>query len=202
MIFNEKNKWAWSGNTTITYCNPTNSTTNTERLEPSGRQLSRDMRFPTMWYVRPAKAQTSLRICAVWSKPLLVAWIFYDCYATDQASFGVSMLERRPHRLVWVYTCQNATLLEITCHGSITLKQPVLSSIAWSFILADLANPVGKFKCKSHAFWLPIRITLNRRLEWNKSHFKHCEYQSRDMWFPTMWHFDINRLRRTCTASL
>ena len=22
------------------------------------------------------------------------------------------------HRLVWVYTCQNATLLEITCHGS------------------------------------------------------------------------------------
>ena len=28
-------------------------------------QLIRDMRFPTMWYVRPAKAQTSLRICAV-----------------------------------------------------------------------------------------------------------------------------------------
>ena len=26
--------------------------------------LSRDMRFPTMWYMRPAKAQTSLRICA------------------------------------------------------------------------------------------------------------------------------------------
>ena len=27
--------------------------------------LSRDMRFPTMWYVRPAKAKTSLRIRAV-----------------------------------------------------------------------------------------------------------------------------------------
>ena len=27
--------------------------------------MSRDMRFPTMWYVRPAKAQTSLRICPV-----------------------------------------------------------------------------------------------------------------------------------------
>ena len=26
--------------------------------------MSRGMRFPTMWYVRPAKAQTSLRICA------------------------------------------------------------------------------------------------------------------------------------------
>ena len=27
--------------------------------------MSRDMRFPTMWNVRPAKAQTSLRIRAV-----------------------------------------------------------------------------------------------------------------------------------------
>ena len=41
--------------------------------------LSCDMRFPTMWCVRPAKAQTSLRIRAVWSEPLLVAWIFYEC---------------------------------------------------------------------------------------------------------------------------
>ena len=30
-------------------------------------------------YVRPAKAQTSLRICAVWSEPLLIAWPFYEC---------------------------------------------------------------------------------------------------------------------------
>ena len=29
------------------------------------RELNRDMRFPTMWYVRPEKAQTSLRIRAV-----------------------------------------------------------------------------------------------------------------------------------------
>ena len=46
--------------------------------------------FPTMWYVRPAKPQISLRICAVWSERLLVTWIFYDCLATDQTSFGVS----------------------------------------------------------------------------------------------------------------
>ena len=31
----------------------------------------------------------------------------------------VTKSKRRLHRLVWVYTCQNATLLEITCHGSI-----------------------------------------------------------------------------------
>ena len=31
--------------------------------------------------------------------------------------FGVSKLKRRLHRLVWVYKCQHATLLEITCRG-------------------------------------------------------------------------------------
>ena len=40
--------------------------------------LSHGMRFPTMWYVWPAKAQTSLCIRIVWSEPLLVAWIFDD----------------------------------------------------------------------------------------------------------------------------
>ena len=33
-------------------------------------------------------------------------------------SYGVTKLKWRLHRLVWVYTFQNATLLEITCHGS------------------------------------------------------------------------------------
>ena len=80
--------------------------------------MSHGMRFPTIWYVRPAKAQTSLRIRADWSEPLLVAWLSYECSATDWKSFRVSKLNRRLHRLVWVYTCQNATLLEITCHGS------------------------------------------------------------------------------------
>ena len=35
-----------------------------------------------------------------------------------ETPFGVSKLNRRLQRLVGVYTCQNATLLEITCHGS------------------------------------------------------------------------------------
>ena len=35
--------------------------------------MSRDMKFPTMWYMRPAKSQISLRIRAVKSEPLLVA---------------------------------------------------------------------------------------------------------------------------------
>ena len=80
--------------------------------------MSRNMRFPTLWYVQPAKARTSLRIRAVWSEPLLVAWIMYDSKATDRTAFGVSKLSMKLHRLVLVYSCQNDTLLEITCRGS------------------------------------------------------------------------------------
>ena len=43
------------------------------------KYMSHDMRLPTMWYVRPAKAQTSLCIRTDWSEPLLVAWVFYEC---------------------------------------------------------------------------------------------------------------------------
>ena len=67
------------------------------------------MRFPTMWYVRPAKPQISLCICEVWSEPMLVPWIFYDYSATERTSFVVSKLNSRLHSLVWVYTL---------CHGS------------------------------------------------------------------------------------
>ena len=41
--------------------------------------MSRDMRIPTMWYVRPAMAKTSLRIRTDCSEPLLVAIILFDC---------------------------------------------------------------------------------------------------------------------------
>ena len=75
--------------------------------------LSLGMGFPTMWCVQPAKPWISLRIRTVWSEPLLVAWIFYECYTTDWTWFGVFKLKMRLQRLVWVYTCQNATLLEI-----------------------------------------------------------------------------------------
>ena len=80
--------------------------------------LSQCMRFPTMWHVRPSKPQISLRISAVWSEPLLVAWVFYECYATAWTPFGVSKLKRRLQRLARVYTCQNVKLLEISCRGS------------------------------------------------------------------------------------
>ena len=41
--------------------------------------MSRDMRFPTMWFVRLAEPQISLHIGTVCSEPLLVGWMFYEC---------------------------------------------------------------------------------------------------------------------------
>ena len=74
------------------------------------------MRFPTMWYVQPAKPQISLRIRAVWSEPLLVVWVFYDCLATDWTPIGASKLKRRLQRLVRVYTCQKCHIVGNLMH--------------------------------------------------------------------------------------
>ena len=112
-------------------------------------ERSRDMRFPTMWYVRPAKAQTSLRIRAVWSEHLLAAWEFYDSYASDWTSFGVSKLKKWLLTLVWVYTCQNATLLEFKCHGS--------NYVVGHVLLLQSRSSIGSF----------IFLTVNL--------FRHCQ---------------------------
>ena len=92
--------------------------------------LSCNIGFPTMLYVRPTKPQISLCICTVWSEPLLVAGIFYDPCATDRTAFGVSKLNRRLHRLVWVDLYQNATLLEISCCGSFVKRGSVHEIVA------------------------------------------------------------------------
>ena len=112
------------------------------------------MRFSTMWYVRPAKPQISLRIRAVWSEPLLVTWIFYECKATDWTSFGVSKLKRRLQRLVWVYTCQNATKLEITCQGSFSKwKIPVDDMGLFFLAILKYVLKLKKIKKKIWSHW-------------------------------------------------
>ena len=108
--------------------------------------MSHDMRFPTIWYVRPAKAHTSLRICAVWSEPLLVAWIYFNCQATDCTSIRVSKLKSRLHSLIWVYTCKNATLLEI-----MTVLQLEFLNLKVGFTVSSESTLVKMPHCwKSH----------------------------------------------------
>ena len=106
-----------------------------------------------MWYVWQAKAQTSMHICTVWSEPLLVASIFYHSKATDRTSFGVFKLKRRLHRLVWVYTCQNTTLLEITCCGSLWEKNIYNFTLNF-FVYLDL------WYWKDYALSALIRLNL------------------------------------------
>ena len=54
------------------FCNDVQYFNTLYTLKSFNIKMSRNMRFPTMWYVRPAKAQTGLRIRAACSEPLLV----------------------------------------------------------------------------------------------------------------------------------
>ena len=63
------------------------------------------------------------------------------------------MLKRGLHRLVQVYTCQNATLLEITCHGSFV------------FVFAILSHQLLE------ALWSPVGNGLTSWLSWLSCHF-------------------------------
>ena len=129
--------------------------------------MSRDMRFPTMWYVRPAKAQTSLRIRAVWSEPLLVAWIYFDSWATDWTSFGVSKLKRRLHRLVWVYNAEKYDIRICLKPDVIAERHKMFCKVIWRLqchvarkpVFGTLIMPEGKKKylclVKIKTCWLP-----------------------------------------------
>ena len=101
--------------------------------------------------MRPANPQISLRISAILSEPLLVAWIFYDPEATDWTSFGVSKLKMRLHRLVWVYTCQDVTFLEITCHGSNIFST---TNSRFGILILLLVNE-ARLQEKFSFFWKP-----------------------------------------------
>ena len=71
--------WLQTKAVTVQFTVPESTTKANIYLTLSQNHMSSDMRFPTMWYVRLAKAQTSLRIRASWSELLLVAWILYEC---------------------------------------------------------------------------------------------------------------------------
>ena len=48
------------------------------------------------------------------------------------------MLNRRLRRLVLVYTCQNATLLEITCRGSFLIQEMLELKHDQNFLLKGI----------------------------------------------------------------
>ena len=101
------------------------------------------MRFPTMWYVRPAKTQTSLHKRAVWSEPLLVAWVLSNwpnrisrleslslhlskCYFSGHVAahllISISGLRREISRLCWMWTSKTQIRLRIRTVRSALLQ--------------------------------------------------------------------------------
>ena len=81
---------------------------------------------------QPAHTRSLIRAFA---SRLNILWVL----SNDWTSFGVSKLKRRLHRLAWVYTCQNTTLLEITCHGSYTHTTSTIFSSAGPHRVLHLA---------------------------------------------------------------
>ena len=73
--------------------------------------------FPLVSWVR----------CGVW----LYRFLIFALFHTFNSLY--------PHQvrllLVWVYTCQNATLLKITCHGSFLIQEVTKRRDCWIFFM-------------------------------------------------------------------
>ena len=89
----------------------------------------------------------------VWLKAICLAdqpiteWYAIKWRTTDRISFGVRRLHM--HRLIWLYTCQNATLLEITSRHD-KYKQDTHSFVgilvfmsSWNFVLSWVEHENG-----------------------------------------------------------
>ena len=93
-------------------------------------------------------------------------WDFQQCCMCNQqrlrpaCSFGVSKLKRRLHTLIWVYTCQNATLLETTCHGSIILLMKRYAQVKYRF----------EFYFSTFMMWWGQRKTTKTGFSWDVVH--------------------------------
>ena len=111
---------------------------------------------------QPAHTRSLVRAFASRSNIILVLSFWLNL-------FGVSKLERRLNMLVWVYTCQNATLLEIECRGSdIYLKnEPVHYNLV---LIASESSEVlvsGKYvqthKSSHVQRWIQIKVQTKLR---------------------------------------
>ena len=63
------------------------------------------------------------------------------------------------HRLVWVYTCQNATLLEITCHSSCKPRDEISNNVVCATSKgsdqpAHTRSLIRAFASRLNIFWL------------------------------------------------
>ena len=120
-----------------------------------------------------ASDQPALHIRAIWSEPLLVAWIFYECLATDWTSFGVSKFKRRLHRLAWVYDCQmpHCWKSHVAAHLKTKSSLKVITNIIF---------------LKKSAWKLPVDLEFSAYCQ--RNHKKNWERKSESL---EKWHVQV-----------
>ena len=96
------------------------------------------------------------------------------------------------------FTSWRKTLIfihEIVYSWNHLFMQMLLLQIFEQYIL----NQILRF-CRLHVITLATKLGLRRASVHRRLKFCLCK-MSHDMKFPTMWHLDMNRLRRVCAAS-
>ena len=134
------------------------------------------MRFPSMWYVRPAKHQTA---CAYAQSDQSLCWSL-------EYSLNCELL-----------TKQHLEFLSLTggCRGT---SESTLVKIPHCWKSHAMAQNLNCLFCRlfHYSFWaikmLIITFTCESPVHDPMSQCMRC---------PTMWHFDKCRLRRACAAS-
>ena len=97
---------------TATYCSTVDNRVSSDHRSNIDTHLRQCMRFPTMWYVQPAKPLLVVEYSTIVK---LLTELHLEFLSLKDAA-EVSLKDAA--EAVQVYTCQNATLLEITCTGS------------------------------------------------------------------------------------
>ena len=92
-----------------------------------------------------------INYCAITWDLVIIALSRNEGHARIQreTSFGIYMLNRRLHRLIWVYTCQNAALLEIYVLRS---KFGPLLFLLWHSRL-NMIHVREAIRCLSFTIW-------------------------------------------------
>ena len=96
--------------------------------------------------------------------------------------FGGSKLKRRLHRLVWVYTCQNTTLLEITCHSSFvvvilwinTVKNKIVLRRLIGYTKVTLSSAATKFGLKLYLIVIFYQNLICWPIKFQSVNFEIC----------------------------
>ena len=83
-------------------------------------------------------------------------------------------LKRSLHRLIRIYTCKNAKLLEITCHGSYCLEEYVAVVALWPSLFISSKHIPKKDYENTFWKWLKRLVSILKEIKINNVSFAFC----------------------------